>query len=242
MKFSRAMKTVEKAGLFLIPCSFIVINLLSGYIPQLSDWVDIKGYLVALSCQIILFFLYMDEKTNTQSMITRSEQLIYELVSLIRGKHFAEVEILAINGFHYHRAIKESECKIDRLTLLLRAPNIETMIFPTEKYYKEKLIESTRQLIRQWNDLKISGHVSELCIEYYDFDTTLHFMILDRKTLFWGLLYPQKEFPGSEVLPIYIVKGTSVEAEKMIGDFYRKMEMMKQITAPLNSEFMQTDD
>ena len=188
------------------------------------------------------FFLYIDSQNNKQPMFTRSEQLIYGLVSLIREKHFSEVEILAVNGFHYYRAIKESQCKIDRLTLLLRAPNIETMAFPLEEHYKKELIKSTEQLIRQWNELKISGQVSELCIEYYDFDTTLHFMILDKKFLFWGLLYPQKEFPGSEVLPIYIMEGTSIEAEKIIGDFSRKVKMLKQITMPLNLEFIQAEE
>lgn len=242
MQFSRVMKKAEKVGLFLIPCSYIVIDILSSYIPRLSDLIDIKGYLVALSCQIMLFFLYIDSKNNAQPIFTRSEQLIYGLVSLIRGKHFSEVEILAVNGFHYHRAIKESQCKIDKLTLLLRAPNIETMAFPTEEHYKKELIKSTKQLIKQWNELKTSGQVSELCIEYYDFDTTLHYMILDNKLLFGGLLYPQKEFPGSEVLPIYIVKGTSIEAEKMIGDFSRKMEMLKQVAVSLKSEFIQAED
>lgn len=226
--FNKVMKVVERVCFFLIPGSYIVIEVLSSFFPKFSNSIDIKGYLIALSCQIVLFFAYFDEKNNTQPLFSRSEHLIYDLVSIVKKKHFSEVKILAVNGYHYHRAIKEGNCKIDKLTLLLRAPNLETIAFPTEKDHKKELIESTRQLVERWKELQINGLVSELQILFYDFDTTLHFMILDEETLFWGLLYPISKFPGSEVLPVYTVKDFSNEGKKMIRDFSIKMEMIKQ--------------
>lgn len=230
MQLNKVMKKLEKICFFLIPCSYIVVDILSSYIPRFPVTIDTKGYLIALSCQIMLFFSYIDEKNKAQPQITRSEHLIYELVSLIKKKHFSEVKILAVNGYHYHRAIKESNCRIDKLTLLLRAPNMETMAYPMEENQKMEIIESTKQLIKEWKKLQTSGQISELCIEYYDFDTTLHFMILDQEILFWGLLYPKKEFPGSEVLPVYIVNSRSFEGEKMIEDFSLKMKMLRQLS------------
>ena len=230
MRLEKTMKKIERFCLYLIPCSYIIIDIMSSFIPKLANIIDIKGYLIILSCQVVLFFSYFDGKYQSQSMFTRSEKIVHELVSLIDKTHFSDVEILAVNGYHYHRAIKESNCKIDKLTLLLRAPSPPTMILPTEDDQKQTLAESTIQLVERWTELQDSGQISELCIEYYDFDTTIHFMLLDRSVLFWGLLYPIKKFPGTEVLPVYTVRALSIEGEKMIEDFCKKMEMMRLIT------------
>ena len=74
-------------------------------------------------------------------------------------------------------------------------------------------------LVAEWEKLQESEQIKELEISYYDFDTNVHFMIIDNRQLFWGFLYPKKEYPGSEVLASYIINSKSDEGENMLTDF-----------------------
>lgn len=216
------MDKVEKFCIILIPIFYIVIDLLSGFVPALENLTDEKGYLIVLSGLMVLIFVHSEKRTQQEFKFIRSDKIVKDLVTLLEMKDsYEEINILAVTGFQYIRAIKESGVNVKKLKILLRkSDRIETIDLPQTTDSKTEFMNNSNRLISEWKELQHNGQVSNLEISYYDFDTTIHFMILDNKYLFWGLLYPQKNFPGTDVLSSYIINNKSELGEKMISDFF----------------------
>lgn len=223
------MDKIEKLCIIIIPIVYIVIDRLSEFIPALDNLTDEKGYLTVLSGLLVLIFIHFERRENETLTFDRSERIVKDLENLLeKKKHYNEINILAVTGYQYYKAFEESKVSVKKLNLLLRrSDNIGTIDLPKKVAAKQEFIDSSLKMQHEWSKLQQSGQITELNIDFYDFDTTIHFMVIDNKELFWGLLYPKINYPGTNVLAQYIVDGKSEVGEKMIVDFQNKWNYIK---------------
>lgn len=224
MTVREVIDKVEKYCIVIIPALYVIADVASGFIPALDNYIDEKGYLMVLSTLLVLIFLHFEKKDSNEFQFERSDKIVRDLENTLEKKtEYNDVYILAVTGYQYFKAFEESGAKVKNLRLLLRkGDDISTIDLPQNKDAKKEFMTSSIRMVGEWEKLHQKGQFTNLEIHYYDFDTTCHFMIADKKTLFWGLLYPKKEYPGTDVLTSYIVNNKSEFGEKMISDFFEK--------------------
>lgn len=226
------MEKAEKLCIILVPIVYIFVDIFSGFIPSLENLTDEKGYLIVLSSLMVLIFIHFERKDREEFKFERSDRIVKDLETLLEEKHsYDEINILAVTGYQYFKAFEESGVKVKKLRLLLRKnENIETIDLPQNANDKVEFVDSSNKMVKEWKKLQRNGKITDLDISFYDFDTTIHFMLLDNKQLFWGLLYPKKNYPGTDVLTSYIINSKSELGEKMISDFAIKWDKIKTFT------------
>lgn len=231
-KIKNVMEKAEKFCIILVPIVYILADIFSGFIPALENLTDEKGYLIVLSALMVLIFVHFEKKDREEFKLERSDRIVRDLEILLEEKHsYDEINILAITGYQYFKAFEESGVRVKKLRLLLRkSDNIETIDLPQNADAKREFINSSNKMVKEWKKLQRNGQIRDLDIAFYDFDTTIHFMLLDNKQLFWGLLYPKKDYPGTDVLTSYVINSKSDLGEKMISDFSTKWDKIKQFS------------
>lgn len=231
-KIKDLMEKIEKLCIIIVPIVYIIADVLSGFIPALQNLTDEKGYLIVLSGLMVLIFMHFERKNEQEFKFERSTRIVKDLETLLEEKDcYDEIRILAVTGYQYFKAFEESGVKVKNLNLLLRKSNtLETIDLPQNPDAKIEFANSSNKMVREWKKLESNGQIKNLTISFYDFDTTMHFMLLENKKLFWGLLYPKKEYPGTDVLTSYIINNKSDLGEKMISDFSIKWDKINQFT------------
>ena len=184
---------VEKYVIIAAIAIYIALDTFSIFIPAMNGWVTERGYLILLSAIVAALSLRINEKKPES--ITRSKKIVRDLVTLLeKEKQYDHVYILAVNGYQYYNAFKDSGVKVKEMNLLLRkTEDIASICLPKYDTDKKMLAESSQNIIRDFNALQENGRIETLNISFYDFDTTMHFMVLDNKHLFFGLLIPKKK-------------------------------------------------
>lgn len=237
-KIKAMLNVAEKWCIIIVPIVYIVIDKLSEFIPVLKDATDEKGYLIVLSGLLVLIFIHFERRDSDTFKIERSNRIVKDLENLLEErKKYNEIYILAVTGYQYFKAFEESEVQVNNLHLLLRRTDKKSTIdLPMEETAKKEFIESSVRMQNEWRKLEEEGKVGKLTIDFYDFDTTMHFMVLDNKELFWGLLYPIADYPGTNVLTQYIVNNKSEVGEKMISDYMKKWNLVNEYSKRGNNK------
>lgn len=232
-KIKALIDKTEKACIIIVPIAYVLIDVLSNFIPALNNLTDERGYLIVLSSLLVLIFIHFEKKDSEIIKFERSDRIVRDLENILEEKpHYNEVNILAVTGYQYFKAFEETHAHVKKLNLLLRkADNKETIDLPSNTNSKDEFMASSIKMQNEWKKLKEAGQIEELNIDFYDFDTTIHFMILDNRNLFWGLLYPKVDYPGTNVLAQYIVNDKSEIGEKMISDFINKWKLIKRFSS-----------
>lgn len=217
--------TVERLMVIIIPALYILLQFLSIWIPAIEDYISDTGYLLIISQSLIFMFLHFDFMTKSEVNIIRTDRIIRDIErTLDKKNHYKEIKILASTGYQYIRAFKESGVIVEHLRILLRKyDDINAIRLPSASDEdKLRFQRSAQELVKQWHELQETKQIKQLEISFYDFDTTVHFMIIEERRLFWGFLYPKKEYPGSGVLATYSVNNKSDTGDQMIADFIQE--------------------
>lgn len=218
-RFNDLWKQVEKYVIYILGSTFVLFPLLD----KILYWkIDQTYILFLLGLLILLVFRYIDKNINIQrqSDITSVTKFTPEIVGLLATKKINKLCILAHTGDYYYRAILESEPQIDELHLLLRNfDNPAKVGFPTEVSVRKRYKKNWEEPLKSWTRLKDKGFIKKIIIHRYDFDSFLHFMLIDDSLAHFGLLKPLKNYPGSEVLKSFKVSNESMSGKDLIANF-----------------------
>lgn len=221
---------IEKRAIYIVLVVFILCEILSLIFNEISDYMDKKGTVLLLSFVLLAIFRFIDKNVAQHQIkqLSLVKKFSSDIVTLLDKPKYQEINIFAGNSYRYYHAIMESGIKINKLTLLVRSyDDLSTVAFPINHEDKVRVAQSSDAVIRDWQNLKVSGFIKELEIKYYSFDSVLHFMIINNECLHFGLLKPIDEFPGTQLNSSYIVHDNTDTGKEMLKGFILEFNSIK---------------
>lgn len=79
-------------------------------------------------------------------------------------------------------------------------------------------------MVRNLKRLHEKGRISKISFRFYSFQPTFHFMVIDGKSIYFGLYKLSDKHASSESQNSYIARNNSVEGLSIISDFKVEFE------------------
>lgn len=219
---------IEKQVIYCVLFSFFVLQFLSIFNPQIATFMDARGSLMLIALVLLTMFRFLDERLTKreQTGLSASDGFIEEAVNLLRENRENQlVEIFASSGGLYYPAIFESKVRIHELKILLRDPNTPNDFkFPSDNEDREQLVLEINRIVRNLNRLKQKGQISKLSIRFYSFQPTFHCMIVNGRTLYFGLYKLLSSHSGTESKNTYVLRNNTTEGFRLLSDFKAAFE------------------
>jgi hypothetical protein len=238
-RFNNLWNIVEKISIYVIGILFILIPILIKLFPSLNTYVDQQYFLSLIAALILLTFRYIDKNLSLQQRtdFVPVRKFTSEIVKILEEKKIKKLCIFANNGYKYYDAIVESGVQVKELNILVRNfDDINAVKFPLDSNIKKEYKQSSDRLLERLSKLHKTENIESVIIHRYQFDSILHFMIIDNSLVHFGLLKPVTEFPGSEVLNSFIVSNESINGQGLINNFLAEFDaIFTNFSDPLSS-------
>lgn len=230
---------VEKQVIYVILFSFFLLQSLAIFNPRIANFMDARGSLMLIALVLLTMFRFLDERLSTEERVglRASKGFIEEIINLLKEqREHRLVEIFASGGGLYYPAIYESKAKIRELRILLRDPKKLNLIqFPFEDEEKKQVAIDIKRVIRQFEFLQKRGQIAKISFGFYSFEPTFHFMIIDERTLYFGLYALAEDCWVSELTNRYIVRSNTEEGFALLSDFRAEFKNFWAIYGPKSS-------
>lgn len=228
---------IERQAIYLILFSFFILQFLAVFNPQVAVFMDARGSLMLIALVLLTMFRFLDERlTRKQTGLSASKGFIEEAVNLLReNRENQVVEVFASSGGLYYPVIFESGVRIRELKILLRDPSASNDFeFPSDNKDREQLVMEIDRVKRNLNRLQKKGQISKLSIRYYSFQPTFHCMIVNGKTLYFGLYKLVPDHSGTECQNTYTLRKNTTEGFLFLSDFKTEFENIWDTYPPQN--------
>lgn len=224
---------LEKWAIYSILFLFVVLQLISIFVPSISAFLDRRGEVILIGFVLLFVFRYLDEKLQlvNEQAIKISGTFLPGLMNVLGDKQeYSRVDLIAHTSQVYVRGVLDSRARIKEMRVLLRdMRTLDRITLPEGEDAKRKIQQEWEDSIQKWHDLKKNGYIQKLSLRYYPFDPMMGQMVMDGRVAYFGLMKPQKEFPGAtskNTLTSYIVTDKTAEGRQIIRDLSIQFEQI----------------
>ncbi len=208
----------EKPTIYILVGAFIVLKALSPFVPWIGTNFTADWQAVALGTIFVMMFRVIDSKLNAKTPIVYIKRFSGDLSTIIdTNKKYSTIRIFALNGDYYRSFINQSGIRVSEVQWLLRKPTETAFLNPESNLVKYQ--EMCRGCLHDIEQMGNRENIGKSTARHYDFDSFMHFMVIDDVLVHYGMLKPKKEFPGSDVLPSRVEHDTFSEGRTAISQF-----------------------
>ncbi len=205
-KFKFAWSIAEKVICYVALSIVVITQIISLIFPDFSGLENEVTFGI-FGAALILIFQNVNE---TKQQIAKKSNALFSqnfnegLVSIWNKKQKIDtLDILCQTSNTYYHSIANQNITIDTLRILINKPKSNN----TKHYPAQEVLAHfdviRDQTIEMWKALQKRGKIRNLEIRYYEFDPTIHFAIINKKFVHYGLYKPEYDFPGYSLYPLY---------------------------------------
>jgi len=148
-----------------------------------------------------MMFKIVDGKLDSKSQILSVKQFAKDLSQHLENKEYSKVLIFAVNGNFYLSVLLQQPLRAIELQVLLRKPTNMSILNPKDPAQIAQFHNRCKACLEDIQALATHGNIKKVTVRYYDFDSLLHFMVVDNELIHYGLLLPNQKNSGTDVLP-----------------------------------------
>lgn len=163
-----------------------------------------------------------DARKERDALTVYESRLQALLDALGEKQEYTKMDLFTHTGSICVRGFLESKARVKTVRILRRYfEDISAVQYPHSTKHKRTIQGRSEHMVQEWKELQQEGKIESLKIRCYQFEPMGHFMILDEKTLYWGLYTWDAALPGvgSRLQKTYVVDGNTEAGHAMIADF-----------------------
>ena len=222
----------------------IALEFLSHFYPAVFDGVNLKGALIGFTVVLVLLYEKVDTVTDKPTPTLSEPAGLDEGVREILKKAgtITSIDIYAHSGYMYYNAYRDflrSHNKKESPTIRLLFQDfsdVNRVHYPRSHDAKIEAMERSKHTEADWIALSKETN-SELTIERYPFEPTMHFMLVNKRYLYFGFFELRPERLGSEPLGQgFIVNSDTSDGKEFIQDCLDEFRSLWSLTAQTIAE------
>ncbi|MDR2720433.1 MAG: hypothetical protein LBC03_06500 [Nitrososphaerota archaeon] len=201
---------IEKKVIYCALSIVLLLEMLSYFIPSISQYYDQRAVIIIFCFTLILLFKTIDEhilKSSKKHLEIADSFAAGLSATLLENKKIDSVDIFARTTTTYCNAIRTSNIKINTLRILVVNPEI------LDKNNHSRIDEDL------WRGLVKQKLIKNLEIKYYDFLPIAHFAIINKRCVHFGMYKMSKQYPGYELFNNYDILGKDAICDTFLTDF-----------------------
>jgi hypothetical protein len=208
--------------LTILPIVYKAIKILFPSIPSFSST---ESLLIYFSIILLAIFSFIERRLGLKKELNLINNFSSDLKLYLNKKHFKHIIIFAYNGHRYSTIFDECNIKVDKLTLFVRKPDNDSILYPIKNVRRFK--DLSNGVLAVFQNLKKENIIKDLNIYYYDFDCFMFYLVADKEIAHFGLLKPNRDKDlGSTVLKSHLISNDNKEGIIMIKNFIEQSEAL----------------
>ena len=163
-----------------------------------------------------------DARKERDALTAYESRLQALLDALGEKQEYTKMDLFTHTSHIYVRGFLDSKVRVKKVRILLRDfETLDAVQFPYAIMHKRRIQAQSELKVEEWKKLQQEGKIESLEIRFYQFEPMGHFMIMDEKTLYFGLYTWEAGHPGvgSRQHIAYCVDGNTKAGRPMIADF-----------------------
>jgi len=208
-------RKIEAPVVYFAIFAYLLLKLLVLFIEPVKMLFVGPGEVPFLLALVLMMLKIIDGKLESRSQIGIVKQFAKDLSQRLDSNEHSTVLVFAVTGDYYKTVLLQMPLRARFVKILLRKPAASSIVNPAEQAQIPTFHSHCKANLVDFTALPQHGHIQNVEVRYYDFDSLLHFMVVDSSLVHYGLLMPNKKHTGTDVMP------SRIEADNSLPSGYK---------------------